>query len=314
MTAVQHYIDSDSVKRALAILNDHSRIIIDFPAGAYGNFLSGICNAMAGDPVLQSTIFRASGSSHNVKGNQQEKKFVAFHWYHMTRLANVNYKSHPNKVAITLKDSDFFIWIVGLLKRLNDASLDLNELDKNTFNKFNNDSYSSVNDDLKNNFLPKDTIFNEHFPDCPRSVLRDYFRVCLSSKSFHNIFEVQNTILKDNNAFVFDFCNFHNGNLIDKLTELFDYFNVEIKNIDVAKQMYSEFLTKQPAFSMQVACDNILHNIRYREVKELNLNILEESYIAYNLEKEYNISCPMENEFFKSTSFIISFLKENNKL
>lgn len=310
-TASQQEIDT-----TVSLLNDHDKILIDFQAGTYGHFLSGICNLIYGDIDTSNatTIFRNSGSAHNLSGNQKNKKFVAFHWYSLRLLADVNYKLHPHRVEITLKESDFFIWFVGLFKRLSDLNLDLNNLDKDTFNKFNNNHYRSINDDLKRSFLQDVDMFDEQSPNCPRHILRDYFRSCLSAKSFHNVFEIQKMILTNNDAFEIDFSNFYNGKLIEKLEELFIHLNLEIKNMESAKQLYAEFLSKQPAYNMQVNCENILNAIRQQEKQQLDLNILEEAYIALKLEEEYSIACPMHDDFFTSSSVIINFLRENNKL
>ena len=103
---MQDLITDEEFSRAAEVLARQDTILIDFQGGGYGHFLSGICNLAFGDDSYDSSMLRGSGSSHNVKYTQTNKKFVAFHWYLLYNTMSVNYKLYPRIIEITFSKND----------------------------------------------------------------------------------------------------------------------------------------------------------------------------------------------------------------
>ena len=121
-------------------------IHIDFLAGAHGNYLEYICNVIAGVGV-SGTPFNKLGASH--KQSYTTPKIFSARHYSFYKLPYTSNKVISIKIA---NDDLLQIQQISLL-RAGDQTYNNDQLEIDTYNKFNNDSYRWVLDNIINSFF-----------------------------------------------------------------------------------------------------------------------------------------------------------------
>lgn len=122
-------------------------VAIDFQGGAHGNFLEFVCNKVAG-VRCNGLPFNYAGAAHNKNYYDHKKIFCANH-YSFNKLTIESKKV----VAIKIHRDDLLPLSQISLLRAGDYGFDPNELEIDTYHKFNNKNYQWVLDIIINSFF-----------------------------------------------------------------------------------------------------------------------------------------------------------------
>lgn len=124
------------------------KIYIDFQGGAHGNYLEFVCNRfLAQVPTASPTPFNHLGASHR-KQYLAEPKFIANHF---TTYGIV--LENAIVIAIHIEVDDLLPLQCVSLLRAGDHNIRPDQLEIDTYHKFNNKNYRLVLDNLLANFF-----------------------------------------------------------------------------------------------------------------------------------------------------------------
>lgn len=122
---------------------------IDFQGGTYGNFLEFVLNKFVANVITKNdTPFTSLGSSH-AKEYISKKHFFANHYSFYKQNKMIGGKI----ITIQLEDDDLLPISMTSMLRAGDMAYDNNELEIDTYNKFNNSIYRGVLDSLIKNYF-----------------------------------------------------------------------------------------------------------------------------------------------------------------
>lgn len=125
-------------------------VYIDFQGGSHGNYLEFICNKFLADVPCNGDPFNHLGASHN-KQYRGTKKFIADHYS--------NYRGKKTElenskiISIRICNDDLLPLSSISLLRAGDYNIDNNQLEINTYHKWNNSDYRWVLDNLIDSFF-----------------------------------------------------------------------------------------------------------------------------------------------------------------
>jgi hypothetical protein len=123
-------------------------VYIDFQGGAHGNYLEFICNKFLANIKTTKDPFNKLGAAHK-KDYVGNKEFFSGHYFES------NKELFKNKKLISIKisaDDLLLISSISLL-RAGDYNLENNQLEIDTYNKWNNKNYQWVLDNLIKSFF-----------------------------------------------------------------------------------------------------------------------------------------------------------------
>jgi len=296
-------------------------IQIDFQGGAHGNYLEFVCNSMCGVTADQLP-FSPSGASHS-KQYINKKVFYAGHYSYLgEELANkvvsiqVNeddllplsqisllrageYGYDNNYLEIDtyhkLNNKDYR-WV---LDKLIDGFF-RNQV-QTSYNNIRDPSWPDVNSLQEFEQLPKHILkeckdvhklelleLSTQRPDCPRSILREFFQIGFEDPINQGFMYLQNTILDYGNrdVYVFPFsCFYSTDKFIKELKQLALWAEIEYYNYNKTAELHKEFLKRQPYTNSKNRCDAIVQDIIRNQSPESARDLLEEAYINAHLKK-----------------------------
>lgn len=300
-------------------------IQIDFQGGAHGNYLEFVCNTMCG--VTQGLPFNPAGASH-LKNYTGRKVFYAGHYSYQSK----NLEEKIVSIQIT-KDDLLPLSQISLLRagdygyNNNDLEVDtyhkLNNLDygwvldkliDGFFKDQVQQSYNNVRDpswpDIKTiddyNALPA-TIqhecknvhklelleLSENYPNCPRSVLREFFQIGFEHPDQQGFMYRQNTMIDygTRSVCVFPFeCFYNTDRFVQQVKKIATWAGIQYNQHDRIVEMHEEFLRRQPYAHSKTRCDAIVQNIMQNQSVDDARDLLEEAYINAQL-KKYGHEC-----------------------
>ena len=129
-------------------MSQSNKIYIDFQGGAHGNYLEFACNRfLASVPTASPTPFNDLGASHR-KQYLCEPKFIAKHF---TTYGIV--LKNTTVININIDTDDLLPLQCVSLLRAGDYNIHPDQLEIDTYHKFNNKNYRSVLDNLIANFF-----------------------------------------------------------------------------------------------------------------------------------------------------------------
>lgn len=304
------------------------RILIDFPAGAHGNFLEFLLNKFYHledwpDP------FNDIGNSHNkiYKDDFDDKKFLGDHFARFefdtdTVSVTGNYRESLSKcldssqkvIMITVDANDLLLLQLNSLYRAGDIQLEFDDLENNTYNKLNEfENYHSLLENLIKSYGLKCSEVN---PDVPRHILREFHKFGFKDSTINGFIISQKNAearLQNKDVFKFPYNSFFDFNLL--LAELYkvaEYYNIALTIDQIyLKQIHNKFLTKILGLDYKITCDNIIDNVNNNiEVEIPKLNLVQESYINAKLEILFNKEMPFHMDiYFTNTQQIIDYLE-----
>jgi len=300
-------------------------IHIDFQGGAHGNYLEFVCNKIAGISV--GMPFNSHGAAHN-KVYTGKKIFYADHytWWPkpivFDKIISIQIAKDdllPLQQVSLLRARDYGYnndqLEVDTYNKLNNVDYRwvLNEIVKNFFTNQIRDSYNAVKDpswpevttmqEFKQ--LPeliKKECIEQHklelleisptHPDCPRSVLREFFQIGFQQPAHHGFITRQQKIKYDESKqiYVFPFrCFYNKNNFLEEVKKIVDWAEISYTCQDDIAQLHDEFLARQFYKNSKIKCDEIVTQIKNNKTNLPQVDLLEEAYINAKLGWNYFI-------------------------
>jgi hypothetical protein len=325
-------------------------IYIDFQGGAHGNYLEFVCNKFLAGVACNDSPFNQLGASHN-KQYHGEKQFQCWHYSDFRGVKTDLFDSKI--ISIEIKYDDLLALQSVSLLRAGDWNIDNDQLEVNTYHKFNNidykwmlenlvasffrtqlqDSYNAVKDASWPNVACREDFdrlpkwiqlecINQHnlklyqldaeHPDCPRHVLREFFKIGFRNPEQAGCILQQKKQVYDssNDPRVFPFFSFYNTeNFINQIQSIGTWCGWEVKNMPQLIDLHTEFLARQPYKDSKKFCDVLIKRICDQEIFDLpKLDLLQESYIASQIENHYGSELPADQvEWFTNSRQILNF-------
>jgi hypothetical protein len=320
-------------------------IYIDFQGGAHGNYLEFMCNKYLAKVECNDSPFNQLGASHKKK-YYTPQEFKAWHYFEYLGVKTVLKDSKIISIQHTHNDL-LLLSSISLLRAgdyaLANDKLEQSTYWKlknehyqwmldNIVDKFFQiqiqDSYNAVKDpswpDVRSrqdfDRLPdwiKEECLSQHklkllqldesHPDCPRYVLREFFKYSFQYPEQSGFSTQQQKMTYDtsNNVFVFPYSCFYNTEqFINQINQISQWSGYSIDNLDKLTDMHEDFLSRQPYKNSKQFCDLLLSRIYKREHFNFpKLDLLQESYIFAHVEKYFGCKLPTDNpEWFKNSA------------
>lgn len=285
-------------------------ISIDYVAGSHGNFLEYVCNKFIAGISIDNEPFNQLGASHNKDKNYYNQAVFRANHY-----SELDLPMTPDVIRIIFEQSDLLILSSISLLRAGQTGdgIDNNLLEIDTYNKLNNSHYKDLVYSINKSY-PEYAI-SESRPDCPRFILREFFKFWAREDNIHGLLIKLKKItnLKATNIFDFHFKSFYNRILFLKtMQELADWYHVPINNINNLITCHDTFLSMNPYKNHTEICDKIINAVIKKKNMDIdNLTLFQEGYINGSLEKLFfGLEMPfMQDRYFKNTADIMEYIR-----
>lgn len=280
-------------------------IPIYFIGGTHGHYLEFVLNTVVANvPVSSPLPFNSNGAAHS-------KQYLDTPVFEAVEVVKSDFQG--SIVVIQAQHKDLLPWLCISYLRTGDFGVDPDMLEINTWNKMNNCDYIPVREHIKQNFSRSGWQFDQEHPDCPRSILREHFKL-----SFHNTNSMANivgNVPAGADVFVFDYSDFYDfEKFSNSISTLAAWWN-NTTEIDANKLswLHQEFLSRQPFYNIQDKCDKTVSDILAGQHFKLpQLNVMQEAYIDYKLEQQTGRSMPVDgDQWFQHSQDIQDLLKED---
>lgn len=288
-----------------------NQVSIDFVAGSHGQFLEFVCNKfIANLQETDYTPFNELGASHvRSDAYQKQKIFLATHY------SNYKLKIWPTVIRITFGVDDLLNLNSVSLLRAADVGIDNNVLETDTYNKLNNKFYINLLDNIRSSY--PDIDLSQSNPNCPRHVLREFFKFGFKDPENHGLMQLQRQMTYDSshNVFDFDFKNFYNTEMfVRSIEDLARWLGVGVSNLPGLIDLHHEFLQKQNYKNSKIQADQIVSEVKLKLDRPIpKLTLLQESYINAVLENLYSVEMPFyQPVYFSRTKQILEHLYDTN--
>ena len=298
-------------------------IQIDFQAGAHGNYLEFVCNKIAGLTV--GTPFDKNGAAH-AKHYNGKKMFEADHYSFrplplifnkiISIQINVNDLLPLQQVSLLRAGNhglDNNQLELDTYNKLNNSNYRwvLDQISQGFFTSQIQNSYNAVKDpswpnvttldEFKNlpDFIKQECIqqhklelleFSPEYPDCPRSILREFFQIGFEHPEKSGFMVQQSQIKYDacKQVFVFPFdCFYDKNKFLHEVEKIANWAQIAYTCEQDIAQLHDEFLQKQIYKKSKDKCDNIVRNIQDKKLYTAQVDLLEEAYINSKLDWNY---------------------------
>lgn len=325
-------------------------IYIDFQGGAHGNYLEFVCNKFLAGVFCKESPFNKLGASH-VKGYIGKKKFQQDHYFEKIGFEffdskiisiQINYDDLlPLSSISLLRAGDYDIdndkLEINTYHKLGNKHYKwvLDNLIDNFFCTQIQDSYNAVKDDSwpnvssinQFNNLPewiqneckhvhnlKFLHLDDQNPNCPRYVLREFFKTGFRYPDRAGFITQQKKMIynSSNDVCVFPFRSFYNlQEFSDQICFIGKWCGLSLQNLSDLEKLHKQFLARQPYKDSKKFCDQLIKKIHQKELFVLpKLNLLQESYISGELEKYYDCELSTERvEWYKHSKEILQEIK-----
>jgi len=282
---------------------------IDFVGGTHGNFLEFILNLCLTNKKL-GMPFTQIGTSH--KKSYVEKAQSVHSDHYMTE--KIPFKGN-NIIVIEIDKKVNLLNLQSIiLYRAGDRKIETHDLHIKTFHKLNIKMYKSL---LQNLCKSYNVNLSELEPNCPRHILREFFKHAYRDNSLFGPTDGQeefiNSLIKEGKKlYRFPVSSFYNYENFDReIKNIQQFYNFNFLNYEY-KEEHREFLHYLEYFlSLNILPDKIINAVEHELDLEFdNLTILQESYINGNLERIFNKEMPfLQEKYFINTRQIIDYLK-----
>lgn len=157
---------------------------------------------------------------------------------------------------------------------------------------------------------------NEDNPDCPRNVLREFFKIGFKNPALSGFITEQQKMVYDpsNDVKIFRYSCFYD---IDQFVQEFEtvasWLGYDFKPTAEFIDLHNQFLSRQPYKHSKIYCDEILERIKKKEQFDFpTLDLLQESYLTAHTELYYDIELPNNIQWFANSSEIYNILPEKS--
>jgi hypothetical protein len=299
-------------------------IYIDFQGGAHGNYLEFVCNKfLAGVKTVHKTPFNKLGASHQ-KHYIGDKIFECNHYttYGIqlsdSTVISINIEPDdllPLQCVSLLRAGDYNIEPEKLetntFFKLNNA--DYQPILDNLINSFFNEKYfvsgykniagpswpkikcfedfkklpKYIQEECKNIHNIQFLQLNETYPDCPRDILKEFFKIGFLQPQNHGFIKKQTVNIHNNcNIYKFPFsCFYDQQKFINELVKLSVFLNISFDSTNQdLKDLHLDFLSRQHYKNAKSECDKLVSD---STTSLPNMNVIYEAYVEAMLEKKY---------------------------
>ena len=301
-------------------------IQIDFQGGAHGNYLEFVLNSMCG--VTEDQLpFNIAGASHS-KRYVDKKVFYAGHYSYLGKdLANKvvsiqidiidllplcqisllragDYGYDNNKLEFDTYNklnNPNYKWVLdklidGFFKHQIQTSY--NNVREPTWPDVTSlQEFEQLPDHIRKECkdVHKLELFelSAQYPDCSRSILREFFQIGFENTAQQGFMYLQRTMLNygDRDVYIFPFACFYNTDkFIEELKQVAHWAGITYNNYNNTIHLHQEFLKRQPYAHSKTRCDAIVQDIIHNRETETARDLLEEAYINAQL-KKYGHEC-----------------------
>lgn len=301
-------------------------IQIDFQGGAHGNYLEFVCNTMCG-VTGNGLPFNSAGAAHATQ-YIDKKVFYADHYSYQGKDLGEKVVS----IQIT-KDDLLPLSQISLLRagdygydnnnlevdtyhKLNntdyrwclDALIDgfFKDQIRNSYNNVRDPSWPDIKTIDDYDALPASIQYecktvhklellelSENYPDCSRSILREFFQIGFEHPDQQGFMYRQNTMIDygSRQVYVFPFeCFYDTDQFLQQLKHIATWAGIQYNQHNKIVELHREFLKRQPYAHSKIRCDLIVQNIVHNLPAEQARDLLEEAYINAQL-KKYRHEC-----------------------
>jgi hypothetical protein len=302
-------------------------IHIDYQGGAHGNYLEFVCNMVAGVVDSSTLPFNLLGAAHE-KSYRSEQIFYAQHYSYdperypkrFNNIISIQVDTDdllPLTQISLLRAGDYghdndnlevntfnklnnidYRWVLDQLvdgffsdqiRRSYDAVKDPSWPDVNSL-----DDFDQLPGHIRTECIQEHGLvlleLTEAKPDCPRSVLREFFRIGFENPSQQGFLERQTKIMYevDEDVYVFPFRCFYNKiEFLEEIKKVATWAGIVYNCENEISRLHDEFLTRQPYQHSKQKCDQIVQSIRNNQPFDSTPTMLEEAYINATLGWDY---------------------------
>ena len=314
-------------------------IEILFYPGTHGNYLEFILNKfLYGDKIIQSNPLGSLGTSHpQYDDNYRFFKGVHQNFVNHNSVIKIDFGSEDDLFVMQLNlkrggDADIDLDTLTentyfqLLNKFGPNGEDGPNKIIECINQYSEiDSYYHIKDktwpdiadiddfynlpahiieECINQFKFKPFVLNEKHPHAPRYVLRDIFKSWFYNKSWYpsvNMKLIEQSY-KNSKIYKIPLRNLYNLDLfIKELKNIEKYFNLIFTDWNLT-DLHKRFVDKVPYKNSVQNCNNIISSVKNFIDVPIDVNVIEESFIDFKIEKEYNILMPVDQEkYFVNT-------------
>ena len=302
-------------------------IHIDFQGGAHGNYLEFVCNKIAGAVISDALPFNHLGASHKKPYHRQF--FFAGHYSYgseiyptqFNKIISIQIEENdllPLQQISLLRAGDYGYnndhLEIDTFNKLNNVNYRwvLDKLIDGFFTNQIRDSYDAVKDpswpDVTSldefNQLPEHIRteciqqhglvlleLSEHNPNCPRSILREFFKISFQYPSQHGFMNRQQKVVysSESDVYVFPFkCFYSKTEFLNEIKQVADWAGIAYTCENEIDMLHNKFLNQQPYKNSKINCDNVIEQIKSNSMlHDLKMNLLEEAYVNSALGWDY---------------------------
>lgn len=312
-------------------------IAIDFQAGQHGNFLEFVCNKFLAGVSCGDNPFDNHGASHN-KVYYAPRVFISGHYFQQNppmpptaeRVISIQIDADdllPLSCISLLRagnlgiDANFLE--IDTYHKLNNIYYQstLDNLIKSFFQGHLQRSYQAVKDatwpdisDVQSFYqLPqwiqdectvmhgvRPMVLDSTNPHCPRSVLREFFKIGFAQPEQSGFVTAQRSMLYNESLEVLRFpfkVLYNKPRFLDEIAHVADWASMTLSDRDRLIDLHGEFLSRQPYANIKTITDEIYHNIMSDKSVDLRgLNLLQESYLDARFEQTFGRAAPTDWE------------------
>jgi hypothetical protein len=317
------------------------QIPIDFQGGAHGNYLEFVCNKFLTDCVVNTSPFNDNGASHSKGYCIRDQKFRAGHYSDWRGERNVPLSgkiisirvAHEDLLPLTAisllragdygYDNDYLEENTFHKLSVTDYAWVLDNIVSSFFKDQIRDSYNAVKDpswpDVETSddfqklpdWIKKECLevhnlklleLNEDNPNCPRYILREFFKLGFLRPEQSGFIARQKDMMwyyDDNDVYNFPYASFYDIDLfVKQINKIAKWTDTTINDLDSLIALHREFLTRQVYKDSKIKCDELLERIFNKESFKLPaITLLEESYVLAEIERKYGKHIDIVNWF-----------------
>jgi hypothetical protein len=303
-------------------------IHIDYQGGAHGNYLEFVCNKIAGVVKPGALPFNSLGAAHEKPYDQAQVFFAGHYSYFRTenrpklfnRIISIQIDSDdllPLTQVSLLRAGDYghdndelevdtfnklnnihYRWVLdqlidgfftGQIRRSYDAVKDPSWPDVNSL-----DDFDQLPEHIRTECAQQHGLvlleLSEAKPNCPRPVLREFFKIGFENPTKQGFLEQQTKASygTDEDVYVFPFRCFYNKiEFLEEIKKVAYWAGIVYNCENEISQLHNEFLTRQPYQKSKQKCDHLVKSIRNNQPLDSTPTMLEEAYINAALGWDY---------------------------
>jgi hypothetical protein len=327
-------------------------IAIDFQGGMHGNYLEFVCNRFLAGVSSNYVPFNDNGASHR-KGYESDPVFHCGHFFQNGGVPSTTRKIIS--VRMTTQDL-LPILAVSLLRAgdygYDNQSLEINTFNKlnnknyrwvldNLLSSFFDNqikqSYDAVKDPswpevrspadfkklpdrIKQECLNQHNLelfeLTQHRPDCPRQILREFFKIGFKYPQQSGFYVQQQKMRysETQKVYEFPFSSFYSTDLfIENLRQVTRFFGYSDLDVDGLEDLHRQFLDRQPYRDYKQKTDDIFYRIVDQITTDLTqLDLLQEAYLEARLEQHFQREILINHkQWFKNEKEVWAYVANN---